>query len=150
MVQTDRIQKVTRDAMAKDSEACTPDVCLPWAGRKTGFSCVPSVRAAQLFQLRKADAELSKTLCKKVLQPQQIHWKGSTSGTVTLSARPLFLVCIDYSKYLVYNMHLINNKDLSHPELHGIAHCCAMITSTCPLFRKRSPRRFPMLLHLMI
>lgn len=46
--------------MAKDSEASTPDVCLQYAGRKTGFSCVPPAGAAWLFQLRKADAELSK------------------------------------------------------------------------------------------
>lgn len=47
--------------MGKDSEACPPDVCLQWDGRKTGFSCVQPVRAAGLLQLRKADVELSKS-----------------------------------------------------------------------------------------
>lgn len=58
MVQTDCIQEATIDATAKDRKACTPDVCLQWAARKTRFSCAPPVRAAQLFQLRKADAEI--------------------------------------------------------------------------------------------
>lgn len=54
-------KKVTTESMAKDSEACPPDVCLQWDGRKIGFSCVLPMRAAGLFQLRKADVELTKT-----------------------------------------------------------------------------------------
>lgn len=128
--------------MANNSEVCLPDVCLQRDGRKTGFSYLPPVRAAGLFQLRKADVELSKTQCK-MLQHQQIHGKSSTSGPATqASSHYVFLVCI---KYLVHGMHLINNKDLSHSELYGIAHCCTMITSTCPLGNKILTSYFPYL-----